>query len=149
MKPQFPILLVDDDLLLLDILNRAAARTFPEASFTQVYNATEAITYINGLNRSGPKLVFLDIDLRSNLTGFDFLKFLKTHPQGRLLPIIMLTVDQEPSRIEAAYSMGSSSYIVKPDSFENWKQYLNTLRLYWFNTVTIPPIQFQKLDCCK
>ncbi|SFF21725.1 response regulator [Spirosoma endophyticum] len=149
MQPKFLILLVDDDPLLVDILTRAAQGSFPEAFFIQVFSSSEAITYIQALDGRGPKLVLLDIDLGAKLNGFDFLAFLRTHDQARFLPVVMLTVDDLPSTIGSAYLMGASSFTVKPASFEGWKTYFATLRLYWFSTVTIPPIRFQKWDYWK
>ncbi|GAB4016842.1 response regulator [Spirosoma sp. KCTC 42546] len=146
MKSNFPILLVDDDALLVDILHRASRDHFPEASFIQVFSNTEAIAYINALDGHGPKLVFLDIDLGSSVNGLDFLAFLQAHAQGRLLPVIMLTASQLPSTILTTYSTGAASFTVKPFSFDDWKMYFITLRQYWFDTVTIPPIRFYKRD---
>ncbi|MFD2937389.1 response regulator [Spirosoma flavum] len=110
MALKFPILLVDDDSLLGDILNRACRDSFPEASFSQVSSALEAISYINGLDNRGQKLILLDIDLGTSLNGFDFLAFLRTHAQGRFLPIIILTTDELPTTIGTAYLVGASSF---------------------------------------
>ncbi|MFD2937803.1 response regulator [Spirosoma flavum] len=95
------------------------------------------MSYVNELDSRGPKLVLLDIDLGSSLTGFDFLTFLRAH--ARFLPIIILTAHELPTTIKTAYFVGASSFTVKPYSFEDWKTYFAVLRLYWFSTVTIPP----------
>jgi CheY-like chemotaxis protein len=145
MQPKFLILLVDDDPLLLDILTRASRNTFPEASFVQVQSNSQAISYIEELDTYGPKLVLLDISLGTDQSGYDFAFYLKVHPQGRFLPVVVLSVDQLPINITSAYISGISSYTVKPYSFEEWKIYFAILRGYWFTTVTIPPIRFQKL----
>jgi len=145
MQVKFLILLVDDDPLLLDVLNRASRNTFPEASFVQVQSNSQAISYIEELDTYGPKLVLLDISLGTNQSGYDFAVYLKNHPQGRFLPIVVLTIDQLPINIMSAYLSGISAYTVKPDSFEDWKVYFAILRGYWFTTVTIPPIRFRKL----
>lgn len=147
MKSQFPILLVDDDALLVDILHRASREHFPEASFIQVFSNPEAIMYIKALDGHGPKLVLLDIDLGSSVNGLDFLVFLQAHPEGRLLPVVMLTASQLPSAIMTAYTTGAASFTVKPFSFDDWKMYFVTLRQYWFDTVTIPAVRFYKQDC--
>lgn len=149
MQPKFLILLVDDDPLLGDILDRASRISFAEASFIQVYSAAAAKTYINELEWHGPKLVLLDIDLGSDQTGFNLLAFLSSHREARFLPVVMLTVDQLASTITEAYLVGASSYTVKPSSFGDWQTYMATLRLYWFSTVTIPPIRFHKLEYWK
>ena len=145
MQLKFLILLVDDDPSLLDVFTRASRNTFPEASFVQVQSNSQAISYIQKLDTYGPKLILLDIDLGSNQSGYDFAFYLKVHPQGRFLPIVVLSVDELPVNITSAYISGISAYTVKPDSFEGWKNYFAILRSYWFITVTIPPIRFQKL----
>lgn len=149
MRPPFLILVVDDDPLLLDIVSRAARDSFPEASFLQVHSCTEAIQYIHELDNFGPKLILLDVDLHSSQSGFSFLAFLRKHAQARFLPVVMLTVDESQDTIDTAYSQWTSGFTVKPDSFQGWKQYFLLLRQYWFNTVTIPAVQFHKLDYWK
>lgn len=147
MQPKFLILLVDDNPMLIDIVNRASRTSFHEASFVQVHSNSEAISYIHALDNYGPKLILLDIDLGSNQSGFDFAAFMRVHPQGRFLPLVVLTIDQLETTIGSAYLAGISSYTVKPSSFEEWKIYLANLRNYWFCTVTVPPVQFHKLVC--
>jgi CheY-like chemotaxis protein len=149
MQPKFLILVVDDDSSLLYVLNSASRLSFPEASFIQVHSVTEAITYIHELDNYGPKLILLDLDLGSSKSGLDLIVFLQSHAQGRFLPVIMLTIDQLPTTITTSYLAGVSSFTVKPFDFEEWKSYFAVLRLYWFSTVTIPPIRFHKLEYWK
>ncbi|MFD2934312.1 response regulator [Spirosoma flavum] len=144
MKPQFLVLVVDDDILLTDILNRASRSSFPEATFIQVHSSTEAKKYIEDLDGYGPKLVLLDINLQDKVSGLDFLAFLRAYSQTRFLPVVMLTASQLPQDIETAYTFGASSFTVKPFSYEDWRVYLSNLRLYWFETVTLPAIRFHR-----
>jgi DNA-binding NarL/FixJ family response regulator len=144
MRAPFLILVVDDDPLLLDILNRASRNSFPEASFRQLTSCTEAIRYIHELDGYGPKLVLLDIHLNSSQSGFTFLTFLKNHTQARSLPVIVLTLDDAHETVETAYEALTASFTVKPDSFEGWKQYFVLLRQYWFEMVTVPSVRFHK-----
>ena len=142
MNAKFSILLVDDDPHLLDILCRAASRSFPEAIFSQIHSSTQAQAYLNQLDGYGPKLILLDIDLKQTETGLDFLVFLGAHPEGRLLPVIMLTVSSLGEDKAKAYSLGATSFTLKPFDFDGWVKYLAILRLYWFETVTLPGIRF-------
>jgi len=144
MPAQFSILLVDDDPLLAEIINRASRRSFPEASFVQVYSATQAITYLNNLDGYGPKLILLDLDLQDKVNGLDFLIFLRSHDEARFLPVVMLTASQLPSDVVEAYTIGASSFTIKPFSFGDWVLYLGTLKEYWLRTVTLPLIRFTK-----
>ncbi|QJD79084.1 response regulator [Spirosoma rhododendri] len=137
LQAQFPILLVDDDEQIADVLKRAAQSSFPEASFIHVASFEEAKSYIDDLEGRGPKIVLLDIDLKGAVDGLDFLAMLRAHPKGRLLPVVMLSGSKTPRQIERSYAFGASAFTVKPYSYSDWKTYLYNLRTYWFETVTL------------
>lgn len=145
MSNHFPILIVDDDPLLTEILSQSSLLGFPEASFLQVHSTAEAITYIKSLDGYGPKLVLLDCYLQDRENGLDFLAFLRGNKETRYLPVVILTVSQIQADIDNAYSLGASSFTVKPSCFDDWVSYLRSLRHYWFKTVTLPRIRFQKM----
>jgi CheY-like chemotaxis protein len=136
-QTQFPILLVDDDAQIADVLVRAAQSSFPEASFIYVASFEEAKAYIDDLEGRGPKIVLLDIDLKGSVDGLDFLAMLRAHPKGRLLPVVMLSGSKTPKQVERSYAFGASAFTVKPYSYSDWKMYLQNLRTYWFETVTL------------
>jgi DNA-binding NarL/FixJ family response regulator len=140
-QPQFPILLVDDDPLVGDILERAAETSFNEASFIHVNSFDTAKAYIDGLQGKAPKLVLLDIDLKDKVDGLDFLALLRVHPKGRLLPVVILSANETRQLVERAYSFGAASFTIKPFSYADWKTYLSNLRNYWFQTVTLLDIR--------
>lgn len=146
MPNQFLILLVDDDQSLVDILGRAAQGSFPEASFKQVSRFDEAKKYIDELDGKIPKLVLLDVDLQDRVDGLDFLALIRVHPKGRALPVIMLSAHYTPQLVERAYSFGASSFTVKPFTLDEWKRYLLRLRMYWYETVTLPDVRYYKSD---
>ncbi|WP_162385530.1 response regulator [Spirosoma endbachense] len=142
----FPILVIDDDPLLTDVVVRSAKKGFPEATFTHMLTATEAISYIKNLNGQGPKLIILDLNLSDTLSGFDFLTFLQGHSQARLVPVIVLTVSQASEDIEEAYQLGGTSFTNKPFSSQEWIIYFDVLRNYWYKTAKMPDIVFHKVE---
>ncbi|GAB3805916.1 hypothetical protein GCM10028819_40240 [Spirosoma humi] len=144
MSQQFPILLVDDDPLIAEVLQRASVSSFPEATFTHVSSFEDAKTYIEELEGRGPKIVLLDIDLQDKVDGLDFLALLRAHPKGRVLPVVMLSASKTPSLVERAYSFGASSFTLKPFSYTDWKTYLNNLKAYWYETVTLLDVRHYK-----
>jgi CheY-like chemotaxis protein len=143
---RFPILVIDDDPLLTDILIRSAKKGFPEATFTHMLTATEAINYIKNLNGDGPRLITLDINLNDTLSGFDFIAFLQGHPQARLVPVIILTVSEESEVIKEAYQLGVTSFTNKPFNSQEWIMYFEVLRNYWYKAATMPDILFHKVE---
>ena len=146
MPAVFTILLIDDDATIADLLTRAAATTFPEAVFVHSSTYDQAAGYLGDLTGRGPRLILLDINLRTGLSGFDFLSLVRQHPQGHLVPIIMLSASDDSADRGEAYRRGATVYSQKPFSFQAWKRYVASLRAYWFETVTLPAIWFQQED---
>jgi CheY-like chemotaxis protein len=110
MAYHFPMLVVDDDPAIAEILQRAAKSNFPEASFTPVRSFEDAVSYLENLEGKGPKLILLDINLESDGEGPGFLSLLRSHPQGRLVPTIMLSASESSHQIREAYELGATSF---------------------------------------
>ena len=144
MPNSFPILLVDDDPDIADLLNRVATTDFPEAVFLHVESFAQAVSYLDNLEGRGPRLVLLDINLKTGLTGLDFLTLLRMHPQGRLVPVVMLSSSQLDSDIYDALGQGANLFTQKPYTYAEWKQYVYNLRRHWFETVTTPNPKFTR-----
>ncbi len=138
------ILLVDDEQGIADMLNRAASSVFPEAEFMHVDSFNQAVGYVTGLAGRGPSLILLDVDLQSGLDGFDFLTLLREHPQGRLVPVIMLSASRNEQVAQRAYDQGVNAFTPKPFSYADWKAYVQQLRSFWFQTATLPVLYFDK-----
>ena len=142
MAALFSILVIDDDPNIADILNQAAKSTFIEARFIAVHSFVDAASYLEGLRGRGPNLILLDLDLQSELNGLDFLTLLRGHPQGRFVPVVMLSANQKPTMTGEAYVRGANAFTLKPFRYEDWKAYVGQLRTYWFATVTTPKMWF-------
>lgn len=67
------------------------------------------------LRHEPPDLLLLDIVLPDG-NGFDILAGLRNHPSHALLPVVMLTVKDDPTDIERGLSLGADGYVVKPYS---------------------------------
>ncbi len=62
-----------------------------------------------------PDLLLLDVLLPDG-NGFDILAQLRRHPTLALLPIVMLTVKDDPADIWKGLSLGADGYVTKPYS---------------------------------
>ncbi|UFH57749.1 response regulator [Spirosoma sp. KNUC1025] len=136
------ILLVDDEKAIADILNRAAAAVFPAAEFIHIDSFNEAVEYFLGLKGKGPRLILLDYNLHSSMTGLDFLHLVRHHPHGRLVPVVILSSNPSERLVKEALLFGASAVTAKPFSFADWKAYVGQLRSYWFDIATIPSLHF-------
>lgn len=59
-----------------------------------------------------PQLVLLDINLPKK-SGLEVLKWLRAQAALKNLPVIMLSSSRESKDIDAAYTLGANSYLVK------------------------------------
>jgi CheY-like chemotaxis protein len=140
MPTQFPILVIDDEPAIADVLNRVAKTNFPEASFTHISDFDGAVNYLEHMGGRPPKLILLDIDLHTGKDGLELLNLLRRHPIGRLLPVVMLSSHGHSAKLKRAYDYGASSFITKPYDYQQWKELVAQLRQYWCMTVTIPTL---------
>lgn len=135
----FPILLIDDDSDVLDILQRASRRSFPEAEFTACQTPQDAMRYLETPGVGLPKLILLDIDLGPGVVdGLTFLLSLRKHPKGQQTPTVILSSLADDKRVRQAYETGATSFLEKPLNYGGWKGHLSILKRYWSEVVKVP-----------
>ena len=77
-----------------------------------------------------PKLVLLDLKL-PKVDGMEVLKQMKADARTRLIPVVVLTSSREEQDLVRTYDLGANSYIQKPVDFEQFRETVKTLGLYW------------------
>jgi two-component system, response regulator len=77
-----------------------------------------------------PRLILLDVKLPKR-DGLEVLRELKSHPETRGIPVIMVTSSSEDPDIRLAYELGANSYVVKPVDFEAFQKAIEDIGLYW------------------
>src|SRR3954471_20398762 len=77
-----------------------------------------------------PKLILLDIKL-PRIDGLEVLQRIRSNPQTRRIPIVILTTSHEENDIMTSYERGINSYMVKPVDFDQFVQAMQHLGFYW------------------
>lgn len=77
-----------------------------------------------------PKLVLLDLKL-PKVSGLEVLKRIKEDPRTSAIPVVILTSSREESDLVNGYKMGVNSYIQKPVDFEQFRETVKEVGLYW------------------
>lgn len=133
------ILLVEDNPRDAELAVRALRKQNLADRLVHVKDGQEALDWLFVEGRySGrdamqrPKVVLLDIKLPKR-NGLEVLTAIRTHPQTKYLPVVMLTSSQEAQDISTAYATGSNSYIVKPVEFEKFSKTLGEAVRYWLH----------------
>lgn len=84
-----------------------------------------------------PNLILLDLNMPRK-DGREALKEIKSNPNLRQIPIVVLTTSKAEEDILQTYDLGVSSFIAKPVVFESMVKIMRTLGTYWFEIVELP-----------
>jgi CheY-like chemotaxis protein len=87
-----------------------------------------------------PGLILLDLNMPRK-DGRSVLKEIKSDPELRTIPVVVLTTSKADEDVYKSYDLGVNSYIVKPVTFEALVDILQTLEKYWFQIVQLPPVK--------
>jgi len=77
-----------------------------------------------------PKLILLDLKL-PKVDGLEVLKQVKSDPRTNAIPVVIMTSSKEERDLVASYHSGANSYIQKPVDFDQFREVVKTVVLYW------------------
>ena len=69
------------------------------------------------LGGESPDLLILDINM-PEVTGIDFLEFLRRRTEWKNLPVVMLSTEAADVMIDKAMAIGADAYVTKPVAME-------------------------------
>ena len=102
-----------------------------------VRDGVEALDYLFGTGEYtdrdltvSPVLIMLDIKL-PKLNGLEVLKRIKSEPQTKFIPVVILTSSDEEKDLVESYELGANSYVRKPVNFVEFQNSVRQLALYW------------------
>ena len=93
--------------------------------------------YANGGARPRPGLVLLDIKL-PKVDGHEVLRQIKSDPDLRTIPVVVLTTSEREDEVAEAYRVGANSFVAKPVRFSDFIQKVKSVQLYWVLTSLLP-----------
>lgn len=127
-----PILLVEDNPVDLDLTLRAFAAKKLSNPILVARDGEEALKFFEKWEKGEqvPVVILLDLNM-PKINGLEVLKKIKSHPEFRTIPVVILTTSAESSDVRTAYQLGANSYIVKPVDFEKFLEVATQIDLYW------------------
>jgi CheY-like chemotaxis protein len=146
-KKHFVVLMVDDDdddwLLVKEAFAESQFTCDFELDLRRLKDGLELVDYldkcISGADQKGPlpNLILLDLNM-PGMHGKEALKWVKSHPTCRGIPVVIFTASTEKADAVECYQYGSSSFLEKPRSYDSLKEMIQTLCDYWACILQLP-----------
>lgn len=84
-----------------------------------------------------PGMILLDLNMPRK-DGREALAEIKSDPDLRHIPVIVMTTSRSPDDVAVTYDIGANSYVAKPIHYEELLDVLQTLGKYWLEVVDLP-----------
>jgi len=124
----------EDDILLIKRAFKQGGIAHPIAV---VRDGEEAIRYLSGEGRFSnreiypvPTLFLLDLTLPGT-DGFEVMRWVRSRPEFKDLPIVVLTQSDKIRDANTAYRLGAYSFIVKTEDFQDAVAFAQSMGEYW------------------
>ena len=144
LKKPITILMADDDEDDRLLTREALEESKVVNNLLCVEDGVELISY---LRREGkyadedmypwPGIILLDLNMPRK-DGREALKELKSDPDLKGIPVVILTTSQQEEDMVKGYGLGAASFITKPVNFEGLVDLMKALGKYWVDFVVLP-----------
>jgi two-component system chemotaxis response regulator CheY len=107
------IWIIDDD----EEMGRASELMLKllDCETTMFFSARTVVQVL--LTGKNPDLMIVDVNM-PEVSGLDFIEFLRRRPEWKDMPIIMLSSEAADTMIEKALRLGADGYVLKPVTLE-------------------------------
>ena len=138
------ILLVEDNMSDAELVIRALRKVNLANHLVHLKDGEEALDFVFGTGSYEgrkktvvPKVILLDIKM-PKVDGIEVLRQLKSNPETKFIPIVIMTSSKEERDLVSSYELGVNSFVVKPVVFGEFAKAVSELGLYWVLTNQAP-----------
>jgi CheY-like chemotaxis protein len=129
----------DDDFFMIEkAIDSEALKNFRTH---RVHDGEALLDFLNGqVTQKGPvqpMMVLLDLNMPKK-DGRQALKEIKASEKLKKIPILVLTTSEAKEDIHQSYMLGANAYFIKPSSFKEFQQMLQTIGSHWFKFARLP-----------
>jgi CheY-like chemotaxis protein len=138
------ILIVDDSPKDVELTIAALSESNLANEVVVAEDGEEALDYLykrgKFANEKGyPAVILLDIKM-PKMNGIEVLKYIRSTPKFKLIPVIMVTSSREEKDLVESYKLGANSYVVKPVDVVQFISAIKALGQYWAVINQPPPV---------
>ncbi|MSP71762.1 MAG: response regulator [Myxococcales bacterium] len=136
------VLLVEDNPADVRLAREAMKASKLQLDITVVEDGELALDYLSRrgayVDATRPDLILLDLNL-PRLSGLTVLERIKSDPELRPIPVVVLTTSDSQDDIMRSYSLHANCYIRKPPRLEDFIRVVQSIDDFWFTIVRLPP----------
>jgi two-component system response regulator len=144
-EKEIEILLVEDNPDDMELALHALRQEKLANRVEVAHDGEEALDFLfcrgahkNRSFENAPKVVLLDLKL-PKVDGIEVLRQLKNDPRTKAIPVVILTSSREEKDMVHGYQLGVNAYIQKPVDFEQFRNVVKQLGLFWLVVNQAPP----------
>jgi CheY-like chemotaxis protein len=133
------VLVVEDNPTDVMLIRRAFSKANVGNPLQIIRDGDEAVQYLAGegvfTDRTAyplPAVMLLDLKLPRR-SGLEVLQWVRGQTALRRLPVVVLTSSNQSQDVNRAYDLGANSYLVKPVEFDDLRDMLGKVNIYWID----------------
>jgi two-component system, chemotaxis family, response regulator Rcp1 len=135
------VLLVEDNEGDVRLIKEAFSESKIDKKFAVAKDGEDALNYLykrgDYANTQRPDIILLDINLpRKN--GFEVLEKIKSDPDLKRIPVIMLSSSSSEDHIAKSYDLNANCYVTKPVDFNEYTEAVKIIEDFWFQMAKLP-----------
>jgi CheY-like chemotaxis protein len=135
------ILLVEDNPGDVRLTQEALKEAKFRNTLHVVGDGVEALAYLRQQGKySGatrPHMVMLDLNM-PRMDGREVLEAIKTDPDLRRIPVVVLTSSEAETDIAKAYELHANAYVTKPVGIDHFLEVVKSIEEFWVEIVKLP-----------
>ena len=138
------ILIVDDSRNDIELAIAALTEKNLANGVVVAEDGVEALDFLykrgkfSGYQNGNPAVILLDIKM-PRMNGIEVLKYIRSEPEFKFIPVIMVTSSGEEKDLVESYKLGANSYMVKPVDIVQFIDAIKVLGQYWAVINQSPP----------
>ncbi len=135
------VLLVEDNPGDADLVTETLQSSKLHIRIQVVVDGAQALAYLMRQppfeQAQLPDLILLDLNL-PKMGGREVLTEIKSHPELRSIPVVVLTSSDAEQDISRSYHLGANCYVTKPVGLMAFQSIVRCVEGFWFTVVKLP-----------
>jgi CheY-like chemotaxis protein len=139
------ILIADDDAGHVRLIEKNLQRAGLHNQIRRFANGQEILDFLflrgEGPHRREDTAYLLLLDVRMpQVDGIEVLHRLKSDPEFKKIPVIMLTTTDDPREVARCHELGCNNYLVKPIDYDRFAEAIKQLG-FFISLVQVPEVR--------